>query len=94
LPKQFKIKNAQGELVPKYSIDKWVSDGGGEYISKELSSWMSRQGADMVMSTPYQPQQNGQAKRFNHTINDKADAMQFQACIPDSWWEFAVLHAV
>jgi hypothetical protein len=41
--KQFKVKNAQGQWVPKYTIDKWVCNGGGEYISKELSTWMSGQ---------------------------------------------------
>ena len=25
---------------------------------------------------------------------DKAQAMHLDACLPDSWWEFAVLHAV
>jgi hypothetical protein len=27
-----------------------------------------------------------------HTIMDKAQSMQFDACIPQSWWEFAVMH--
>ncbi len=28
------------------------------------------------------------------TIMDKAQSMQFNACIPQSWWEFAVMHAI
>ena len=37
--------------------------------------------------------QNGQAKRLGHTLMDKAKSMGHQACIPDSWWEFAFTHA-
>ena len=40
------------------------------------------------------PQQNGCAERFNQTIIEKAQAMRFTACLPQSWWEFCVLHAV
>ena len=28
------------------------------------------------------------------TIMDKAEAMRHKACIPQSWWEFSVLHAL
>jgi hypothetical protein len=28
------------------------------------------------------------------TCMDKAQAMRLEACLPESWWEFAVLHAV
>ena len=28
-----------------------------------------------------------------HTIIDKAQSMQFDAYIPQSWWEFAIQHA-
>jgi len=38
-------------------------------------------------------QMNGRAERFNRTLNEKAQAMRQQACLPDSWWEFCVLHA-
>jgi hypothetical protein len=39
-------------------------------------------------------QQNGRAERFIRTIMDKAQAIWFDACIPQSWWEFTVAHAV
>jgi len=29
-----------------------------------------------------------------HTCMDKAQAMCLDACLPESWWEFTVLHAV
>jgi hypothetical protein len=39
-------------------------------------------------------QQNGRAERFNRTLMDKAQAMRLDACLPPSWWEFAVNTAV
>jgi len=51
-------------------------------------------GIKILQSVPHQPQQNGRAERFNRTIMDKAQALRLDACIPQSWWEFAVLHAV
>ena len=38
-------------------------------------------------------QMNGRAEHFNRTLNEKAQAMCQQAGLPDSWWEFCVLHA-
>ena len=29
-----------------------------------------------------------------HTLIDKAQAMRLKACLPQSWWEFAVIHAM
>jgi hypothetical protein len=39
-------------------------------------------------------QQNSHAERFIRTIMDKAQAIQCHTCIPQSWWEFTVAHAV
>ena len=37
--------------------------------------------------------QNGHTKQLGCTLMDKAEYMWHQACIPDSWWEFAFTHA-
>ena len=37
--------------------------------------------------------QNGHAKQLGCTLMDEAESMWHQACIPDSWWEFAFAHA-
>ena len=34
-------------------------------------------------------QQNGRAERLNRTLLEKAQSMRLEACLPDSWWEFA-----
>jgi len=37
--------------------------------------------------------QNGHTECLGCTLMDKAKSMWHQACIPDSWWEFAFTHA-
>jgi hypothetical protein len=75
-------------------IQEWMSDAGGEYKSEEFDDFLKGQGIKILQSVPHQPQQNGRAERFNRTIMDKAQALRLDACLPQSWWEFAVLHAV
>jgi len=36
--------------------------------------------------------QEKHTSRRHRTLNDKAESMRQQACLPNSWWEFCVLH--
>lgn len=74
------------------SIKRWWFDGGGEF--KPFEEEMREMGILLEKSLPYEQQQNGRAERFNRTIMDKAQALRFDACLPDSWWEFSVEHAL
>ena len=60
------------------SIKGWMSNAGGEYKLKAFRQLMHNQGIHVYESAPHTPQQ---AKRLH-------------ACLPDSYWEFAVQHAV
>jgi hypothetical protein len=51
-------------------------------------------GIEVEKSLPHEQQQNGRAERFNRTIWDKAQSLRFDACLPNSWWEFCVEHAL
>lgn len=72
----------------------WMSDAGGKYKSKAFTDMLKDKGIQILQSTSYTPQQNGRAERFIRTMMDKEESMQHEACIPPSWWEFALLHAV
>jgi hypothetical protein len=39
-------------------------------------------------------QQNGRSEHAIRTIMEKAQALRFTMCLPQSWWEFCVEHAV
>ena len=46
------------------------------------------------MSVPHMHQQNGRAERLNRTLIEKAQALRFEACLPQSYWEFSVEFAI
>ena len=75
------------------SIIQWMSDAGGEYKSKAFEKMLKDRGIEILQSIPYAHQQNGRAERIIRTLMEKAESMRLQACIPQSWWEFAVEHA-
>jgi transposase InsO family protein len=75
-------------------IKEFMTDAGGEYKSLEVEKLLKDLGIKTLQSVPHMHQQNGRAERFNRTIMEKAQAMRLDACLPQSWWEFAVLHAL
>ena len=76
------------------TVKEWMSDAGGEYKSEVFDAVLRDKGIRILQSVPHTPQQNGHAERFNRTLMDKAQSMRLEACFPQSWWEFAVEHAV
>ena len=46
------------------------------------------------MSVPHMHQQNGCAEHLNRTLIEKAQALRFEACLPQSYWESSVEFAV
>src|SRR5271156_5819771 len=76
------------------SVKEFMSDFGGEFKSQEVNDLLRDLGIRICTSVSHMHQQNGCAERFNRTIMEKAQAIHFDACLPLSWWEFAVLHAL
>ena len=81
--------------INKYgvTIKEWMSDASGKYKSDAFIKHLKDDSITVLQSVPHTPQQNGHAECFMCTIMDKAQAMRLEACLPDSWWEFAVNHA-
>ena len=75
------------------SIKEWMSDAGGEYKSDAFLKVLKDEGITVHQSALHTPQQNGHAEHFMRTVMDKAQVMRLDACLPQSWWEFAVTHA-
>ena len=74
-------------------IVNWKSDAGGEYTSKAFTEMLKDRGIKILQSVPHAHQQNGRAERLIRTLMDKAESIRLQACLPQSWWEFALDHA-
>jgi transposase InsO family protein len=63
------------------------SDGGGEYVSNSLQSFLCSKGIIVhEKSPPYHPQQNSAAERLNRTLVDRSRAMMLGAQLPLSTW--------
>ena len=67
-----------------------MTDAGGEYKNFNLSNKFKELGISHQMSVPHMHQQNGRAECLNRTLIEKAQALRFDACLPQSYWEFSV----
>ena len=74
-------------------VIQWMSDAGGEYKSTAFDNMLKDRGIMILQSVPYAHQQNGRAERIIRTLMEKAESMRQNACLPPSWWEFAIEHA-
>ena len=84
---------AMVETKYKKQVQKWMSDGGGEFTSKAFVTMLKDKGIEILQSIPYAHQQNGHAERIIRTLMEKAGSIRLQACLPQSYWEFTLDHA-
>ena len=78
-------------LRPRNTTVKVIfSDNGGEYISNEFISYCHANGIKPIRSSPYSPQQNGIAERYNRTIIEAVRTMLLESGLPPSFWAEAV----
>lgn len=69
------------------------SDGGGEYGSKEFSSYLESKGIHHEKTNAYTPQENGVAERMNRTLVEMARSMLNDAGLPNTYWGDAILYS-
>eukprot|EP00170_Pyropia_yezoensis_P001781 contig_7619_g1785 len=69
------------------------SDNGGEYLSNAFEGWMRGKGIQHQLTTPYTPQQNGVAERYNRTLMERVVAMLADAGLQKVYWGEAVMAA-
>jgi transposase InsO family protein len=73
------------------------SDRGTQFMSAELSSFLTLNGVSQSRTTPYNPAGNGQCERYNGTIWKTIQLTLKEQNLPDKYWESVlpeVLHAV
>ncbi|CAI7885450.1 unnamed protein product [Closterium sp. NIES-54] len=69
------------------------TDRGGEFISKEFSLWLKKNGIRHSLNMPYSPAMNGITERANRTITETARRLLIEAGPPDYFWPDAVQSA-
>ena len=91
---KFKKFKALIENHTEKKIKTFRSDNGGEFTSNEFKDLCKDLGIKRGLSTPYNPQQNGVAKRKNRTIMEAAREMIHDQDLPMHLWEKATRTSV
>ena len=65
---RFQEWKAQVEMSTGRQVKTLRSDNGGEYTSREFTSYLSKEGIKHELTTPHTPKQNGVTERLNHTL--------------------------
>ncbi|CAI7876082.1 unnamed protein product [Closterium sp. NIES-53] len=82
------VERQQDRLVKAIRTDR-----GGEFLSKEFSLWLKKNGIRHSLTMPYSPGMNGIAERANRTITETARGLLIEAGLPDYFWPDAVRSA-
>ncbi|KAI7940030.1 hypothetical protein MJO28_013682 [Puccinia striiformis f. sp. tritici] len=65
------------------------SDNAKEYTVKPLSDYLLSIGAQLIFTSPYTPEQNGEAERLNRTLGDIARTTLNHSQLPSNLWSYA-----
>ncbi|CAI7891170.1 unnamed protein product [Closterium sp. NIES-54] len=82
------VEQQQDRLVKAIRTDR-----GGEFLSKEFSLWLKKNGIRHSLTMPYSSAINGIAERANRTITETAHGLLIEAGLPDNFWFDAVRSA-
>ncbi|CAI7878837.1 unnamed protein product, partial [Closterium sp. NIES-54] len=82
------VERQQDRLVKAIRTDR-----GGEFLSKDFSLWLKKNGIRHSLTMPYSPAMNGIAERANRTITETARGLLIEAGLPDYFWPDAVRSA-
>jgi hypothetical protein len=91
---KFKEFKALIENLSERKIKILRSDNGGEYTSKEFVNFCKDVGIKRKLTTPYNPQQNGVAKRKNRTTLEAVKTMIHDQDLPMCLWAEAAMAVV
>ena len=89
-----KIKGYVAYLECQYGMQPkaFRADNGGEYVNNDLVNWSESKGIKFKYTAPHSPEQNGVAKRMNHTLVELMCAMLIARNVPTFLWPEAVMH--
>ena len=75
-------------------INRFHSDGGGEFINKDLENYFKLWAIHYTQSPPNTPQLNGLAERMNRTIFEMTRCVLLHAACNPNFWGEALLWAM
>lgn len=87
---KFKEFHAKATAECGEKIGTLRTDNGGEYVSNEMKTYLTKQGIQHQLTVPYSPEQNGVAERMNRTLIESSRSMLSHASLPNCYWAEAV----
>ena len=90
----FKLIKTAAEVEAEAKLKAFRTDRGGEFTSKEFTSFCELHGIKRYLTAPYSPQQNGVVERRNQTVVAMARSMMKSKGLPGRFWGEAVTTAV
>ena len=87
---RFQEWKAQVERSTGRQVKTLRSDNGGEYTSREFTSYLANEGIKHERTTPHTPQQNGIAERLNRTLIEGVRTMLADSKLPHRFWAEAL----
>ena len=89
----FRDYQSWAERQTGFKIKALRTDGGTEYLGV-MMQYLFETGIQHQANTPYSPQSNGLAERYNRSIMDMVRPMMLQSGVPKECWAEAVSTAV
>lgn len=90
---KFKTFKTLVEQETKMQIQKFRTDRGGEFVSREFNTYCSESGIRRHLTAPYSPQQNGVVERRNRTLMEMTRSIMKHMSVPNYLWGEAVRHS-
>lgn len=90
----FKKYRALVERETEKEIKVLRTDRGGEFCSKQFSTYCEDTGIARHYTAPYTPQQNGVVERRNRTVVAMARSLLREKRMPSNMWGEAVRHSI
>lgn len=75
------------------TVERFHSDGGGEFIGSIFRSFLDTQGTRFTRTTPSTPSHNGIAERMNRTLFEITRTLLIESAASDVMWGEALLWA-
>jgi hypothetical protein len=75
-------------------VKRIITDGGGEFVNRDMSLWLGERGITHLVTTRNTPQHNGTAERMNRTIMEKARTIRIDSGLDKNLWAELVSTAV
>ena len=90
----FKLIKTAAEVEAEAKLKAFRTDRGGEFTSKEFTSFCELHGIKRYLTAPYSPQQNGVVERRNQTVVAMARSMMKSKGLLGRFWGEAVTTSV